>query len=155
MGKSEHLSFIQKRFGISVGIGIWVRVNCSLPRNATESESRRVIRRSETLNVTSFEDSSEELVRQGIMFKYKPFSKSLTIVIRFRRLQGAEMYQQHLVARGMILGLQDDDTWPLHHDIEINGSTVHSYNYQMKTVRLRNNEQLSLDAALDILIYML
>jgi len=76
-------------FGISIGIGIRVRVNCSLPRNATESESRRVIGRSGTLNVVPFEDSSEEFVRRGMTFKYKPFSKNLTIVIRFRRLRAA------------------------------------------------------------------
>jgi hypothetical protein len=147
----EHLSFAQKLFGVTVGIGVRFTVPCRLAKTLSRAQSSRTIAESDTLNIVPFESNPVEMIRRGIEFKYNVNSRVLYITIRFRRCNGLENYKSHLEVRGMLADTEFDDLWPLHNDVKIDGYTIQSYNFRTRMIRLTNNRYITLAEAVNIL----
>jgi len=149
VGDEHHLAYAQSLFGLNFGVGVRFTVSCRLKRNETYAESSRAIDASDTLNIVPFERMSRELVRRGVLFKYKPASKVLSIVVRYRRLIGETNYLTHLVARGMAPYAPDDggsdmmDIYPFHYNVLVDGCNIEQYNFCTNHVRLSDSRVLS------------
>ena len=147
IGDSHHLAFAQALFGLSFGIGVRFTVSCRLPRGESYAEESRQISASSTLNVIPFENSSTELVRRGIHFRYKPVSRILSLTVRYRRLNGHQNFYPHLEARGMVhLPAEDGpDIYPFYRDVLVDGCYIQQYNITSRSVRLSDNRHLSVE----------
>jgi hypothetical protein len=67
---------------------------------------------------------------------------------------------QHLQRRQLLFnegmaGIAADNSWPLWHNIVINGSTIHSVNLNSRIVCYKNNLQSAIDETInDLSIYL-
>ena len=148
IGDEDHLEYAQALFGLNFGIGVCFTVSCRMKKNDSYVEASRVIDPSDTLNVVPFENSSRELVRRGVAFRYKPGSRMLSMTVRYRRLVGEINYMDHLRARRMEIQptIADDDEmdiYPFHHDVVVDGCKIEQYNFSSNTVRLSDSRYLS------------
>jgi hypothetical protein len=157
VGDENHLGYAQSLFGLNFGVGVRFTVSCRLKRNEPYAEASRTIDASDTLNIVPFENTSRELVRRGVFFKYKPASKVLSIIVRYRRLIGAINFSQHLEARGMAPYARNDDDasdvidYPFHYNVLVDGCNIEQYNFGTNLVRLSDSRVLSKDDVISLI----
>jgi hypothetical protein len=111
----DHLPMAQNLFGSAVGLGFRCNLTCRLGRLGRNKTSRPV-EETDTLNIVPFEPLGEgvEFVRRGIDIKYVRCLRSLTVVVRFNRINGATSLLPHLQRRRMVPG--DLAPQPIHAD---------------------------------------
>ena len=142
----EHLDCAQKVFGTSVGLGVRVFVPCQIGRTTGRVSSTHVISKTDAINVVPFEPEEQELVRRGIVLRYIPKLRQLTIIIRFRRVTGEERMLPYLRSRGAIYEAEEEEiepVWPLHSDTTIFSSQISKINLREENVWLKNGVQVS------------
>ena len=146
-----HLLFAQKLFGTAAGIGTRVPLKCRLKqkRLLAEAEDRHQIQYSDMVNVTPFENhnnNTQEFVRRGIVMSYIPSEHELTVIVRFRVMNGQENLMPHLHARNMLINNGNvNEGYPLHSNIALFDSFISKVNLNGRTVAFKNGTVLSID----------
>jgi hypothetical protein len=97
---------------------------------------------SDTVNVTPFEDHNdmEEITRRGIELKYLNSEMELTITVKYRRLQGRDNLERHLVNRHIKVNnnVVLDDSYPFHATTAVFGSKIKAINLTTQQTLLLN-----------------
>ena len=135
------LSFAQALFGQGIGVGVRFVIRSKLPRGRDSVVGHCEIMEQDTLNVVPFENKKDcrEIVQRGLDLDYMPALSQLKVHIRFRWCHGRREWAHHLRAWNIGKGVeqeQEEDVWPLHHDISVGAYHVMCINLEMKQVYL-------------------
>jgi len=155
----EHFQLAQNLFGNTVGLGVRVVVPCSLGRSrgGKVEENYHEVSVGDTINVVPFAVPvmPRELLERGLILRYIPQTSSLSVTIRFSRVNGVERIKEHLRLRGVSTSMDDDsansigseegDVFPLHSTTEVDGKLVQVINLRDLIVTFSDNSTATFD----------
>ncbi len=172
--RPEHFQYARLLFGASVGLGVRAVIPLSL-RGAgrlERVENFHQISIGDTINVVTFRNQDAESLKRGFFFRYMPSTCTLSITIRFTRINQQNDIKRLLRVRRIAVPSDDTscgsedvddvsistdegDVWPLHSDTEIQGSKVSCIDIGNQLVTTENQIIRSINVAINIINDML